>query len=68
LLATPVAQPGQGLLHRVVARRGPEVLAQLRLDEGFVAAALDKSHYQNIYLIELNQASAVPDSLRTVLR
>jgi len=44
LYTTAVAHDGQGLLYDVAGRLGPELLAQLRLDEDFVAAALNKAH------------------------
>ncbi|NNF12054.1 MAG: hypothetical protein HKN72_02455 [Gemmatimonadetes bacterium] len=67
-LAVPAAEAGQGFVHQIAARRGPSVLADLRRDSDFVAAALDKTHYQNIYLIELDQASGVLDSLQSAIR
>jgi len=65
---TPVAHDGQGLLYEVAGRLGPDLLAQLRSDDEFVAAALNKSHYQSVYVQELNQASAVLDSLRALVQ
>lgn len=66
--ATPVAIQGQGFLNEVALRLGPSVLAELRADDAFVALILHKAHYQNIYLFELNLASAALDSLRFTLR
>lgn len=66
--AVPAANQGQGFLQDVATRLGPEVLAQLRADDAFVALALQKAHYQNVYLFELNEASLVLDSLRATLR
>jgi hypothetical protein len=68
LYTTAVAHDGQGLLYQVAGRLGPGLLAQLRLDDEFVAAALNKAHYQNVYVRELNQASAVLDSLRALVQ
>lgn len=68
LYTTAAARDGQGLLYDVAGRLGPGLLAQLRRDDEFVAATLNKSHYQNVYLRELTQASAVLDSLRALLR
>ncbi len=65
--ATPVAGQGQGLLPAVAGRLGPEVLAQLRMDEGFVAATLNKMHHQNIYLFELYTAVEALNEVRSVL-
>ncbi|HSM03839.1 MAG TPA: hypothetical protein VK858_04430 [Longimicrobiales bacterium] len=63
-----VPHGGQGLLFEVAGRLGPELLAQLRRDDDFVAVTLNKAHYQNVYVQELTQASAVLDSLRAVVR
>ena len=68
LYTTAVAHHGQGLLYQVAGRLGPELLAQLRLDDEYVAAALNKSHYQNVYDRELTEASAVLDSLRALVQ
>lgn len=68
LYTTAVARDGQGLLYEVAGRFGPELLARLRRDDEFVAAALNLFHYQNVYIRELTQASAVLDSLRALLR
>jgi hypothetical protein len=68
LYATGVADDGQGLLHQVAGRLGPELLAQLRLDDEYVAATLNKSHYQNVYDLELAEASALLDSLRALVQ
>ncbi len=59
---------GQGLLFEVAGRLGPELLGRLRLDDEFVAVTLNKAHYQNVYIQELTQASAVLDSLRASVR
>jgi hypothetical protein len=64
---TAVARDGQGRLQQVAGRLGPGLLAELRQDREFVAAVLNKTHYQNVYLIELTQASAALDSLRALL-
>jgi len=63
-----VADEGHGLLYDVAGRLGPGLLARLRADDQFVAAVLNKSHYQRVYVRELTQASAVLDSLREVVR
>jgi hypothetical protein len=68
IYTTPVAFDGQGLLHEVAGRLGPTLLAQLRLDDGFVAALQNKAHYQTVYVLELTQASAVLDSLRGLVQ
>lgn len=68
LHATTVAHDGQGLLYQVAGRLGPGLLAQLRRDDEFIAAALNKSHYQNVYVRELTEASAVLDSLRALVQ
>lgn len=65
--ALPAANQGQGFLNEVASRLGPQVLAQLRADDAFVALVLQKAHYENVYLYELNNASLVLDSLRSTL-
>lgn len=68
LYTTEAANGGQGLLYEVAAPLGPGLLAQLRGDDQFVAALLNKSHYQNVYVRELTQASALLDSLRALVQ
>ena len=46
---------------------GPSGLAQLRTDEGFVAASLDFWTWQSVYSDEIRAAGQVLDSLATVL-
>jgi len=46
---------------------GPTDLAQLRTDEGFVAAGLDFWTWQSIYSDEIRAAGQVLDSLAAVL-
>ena len=59
---------GQDRLHLVAARLGPALLADLRQDDDFVAALLNKAHYQNVYVMELGDASVVLDGLRAAIR
>lgn len=62
------AQPdGVGLLHEVTARQGPDLLAVLRGDDGFIAALLKKASYQSVYALELAEASTALDSLRNTI-
>lgn len=68
MYTTAVARDGQGLLYQVAGRAGPELLARLRRDDGFVAAVLNKAHYQTVYIRELTQASEVLDSLRALVQ
>lgn len=68
LYTTAVAHDGRGLLYEVAGRLGPGLLAQLRSDDEFVAAVMNKSHYQSVYVRELTQASAVLDSLRALVQ
>jgi hypothetical protein len=64
----PTVPDGLGLLHEVAARLGPDLLAELRVDEGYVAALLNKAHYQSVYAEELSDASAALDSLRSAVQ
>lgn len=64
----PSVQDGEGKLHVVAARLGPELLAELRTDEHYVAALLNKAHYQRVYAEELEDASAALDSLQTAVQ
>jgi len=68
LYTTEAANGGQGFLYEVAAPLGPGLLSQLREDDQFVAALLNKSHYQNVYVRELTEASAVLDSLRALVQ
>jgi len=52
----------------MLARQGPQVLAQLRSNEALVAALVNKAHIQGLYLGELQRALVQLDSLEVALR
>lgn len=65
--AVPVASEGLEGLQLMTAQRGSDLLVRLRQDEDWIAALLHKAHYQNVYALELGDASAVLDSLGAVV-
>ena len=66
--SAPAAVAGLDLVFNVAARRGPAILSQLRADDEFVAAVMNKAQLQTIYLDELTSAAEILDSLTITLR
>lgn len=58
---------GRAEVPAMVAQVGPNILAQLREDDDFVAAVIDKAHVQSIYVNVLERIAASLSSLSVVL-
>jgi len=65
--ASRSAPMGREDVPSMVAQVGPDVLAQLRMDNEFVSAVIEKSHVQFIYLRTLDQVTQILDSLAVLL-
>jgi len=65
--ASRSALQGRENLPSMVARIGPDVLAQLRRDDEFVSAVIEKAHVQSIYVQGLDQVVQTLDSLSVLL-
>ncbi|HSM03810.1 MAG TPA: hypothetical protein VK858_04285 [Longimicrobiales bacterium] len=64
----PTVEGDPGMIHMIAARQGAGLLSRLRDDRVFVAVLLNKAHYQGVYTLELEDASAALDSLRSAAR
>ena len=65
--ASRSASMGREDVPSMVAQVGPDVLAQLRMDDEFVSAVIEKAHVQSIYLLELDQVAQALESLSVLL-
>lgn len=65
--ASQSAVNGRAYVASMVAQVGPDILAQLRRDDEFVAAVIDKAHVQSVYQDVLEGIAEALNSLSVVL-
>ena len=65
--AVQSASEGLDRIDPMVARLGPDVLADLRDDDAFVAQVLEMAHRRSVYLTGLDQLAGTLTSLSAIL-